>query len=71
MQTEQILLRPSEAATRLALARSTLYLLIASGELPVVRIGRAVRLPLAALDEWVEKRTETKSRGGEDAEDAH
>ena len=64
---EQILLRPSEAAARLALARSTLYLLIAKGELPVVRIGRAVRLPLAALDAWVAKRTEIKGERDEDA----
>ena len=60
MNKEQVLLRPPEAAARLAVARSTLYLLIARGELPVVRIGRSVRLPVSALDEWVANHTELK-----------
>jgi excisionase family DNA binding protein len=44
------------AATRLG--RTTVYALIRSGELPVVRIGRAVRIPRPALECWIEARTE-------------
>lgn len=41
----------------LGIGRSKLYALLAAGELPVVRIGRATRIPTAALACWVEART--------------
>ncbi len=50
---EKMLLRFSEAAMTLSIGRSTLYTLVAQGQLPVVRIGRAVRIPAGALTEWV------------------
>lgn len=52
---EKILIRPAEAAEILGIARSRTYALIASGELPSVRIGKSVRVPLAALHEWVDR----------------
>lgn len=51
--TERLLLRIPEAAQSIGVGRSTLYLLIAEGAIPVVRIGRAVRVPAAALRDWV------------------
>ena len=54
---EQILLTVTEAAKRLSLGRATAYQLAQRGELPVVRIGRTVRVPARALDEWVKQRT--------------
>jgi excisionase family DNA binding protein len=54
----QLLLRIPEAAARLGLGRSTLYEMIQRGEIPVVRIGTAVRIPAAALVRWVEAQTE-------------
>jgi excisionase family DNA binding protein len=54
---EQILLKPKKAFELLAISRSTGYALIASGKLPSVRIGRAVRVPVAALKQWVEQQT--------------
>lgn len=56
--TEQILLKPKRAFELLDISRSTGYALIASGELPSVRIGRAVRVPVDALREWVKRQTE-------------
>jgi len=53
---ETLLLRPTEAAKQLSVGRTTLYELIAAGEIPVVRIGRAVRVPTAALRAWVDQR---------------
>jgi excisionase family DNA binding protein len=53
----RLLLRIPEAAQRLALGRSTVYELIAKGELPVVRVGAAVRVPASALSDWVERQT--------------
>ncbi len=42
-----------EAATYLGLGKSTLYELIAGGELRPVRAGRSVRLPRSELDRWI------------------
>jgi excisionase family DNA binding protein len=55
---EQILLKPKKAFELLDIGRSTGYALIASGELPSVRIGRAVRVPIEGLREWVKRQTE-------------
>ena len=53
---DRLLLRLSEVAARLGLGRSTIYELIQRGELPVIRVGRAVRVPVVALERWVERR---------------
>jgi excisionase family DNA binding protein len=51
-----MLLKVEAAAKLLSLGRTKTYALIASGELPVIRVGRAVRVPVAALHQWVEDR---------------
>lgn len=56
-EIDKILLRPSEAFKAMSIGRSTGYAMIASGELPSVRIGRAVRVPVDALKQWVEQQT--------------
>lgn len=43
------LLRVDEAAAWLGVSRGLIYGLIASGDLPAVRLGRLVRIPRAAL----------------------
>jgi excisionase family DNA binding protein len=54
----RILLRVQEAADLLGLSRATMYGLLAANEqIPVVRIGRSVRIPLAALQTWVDQQT--------------
>ena len=55
---QRLLLRAEEVQEALGLGRSKTYQLIASGELPVVRIGRCVRVPAEALQLWVEKQIE-------------
>ena len=60
----EILLRAEEVAARLRLGRSTVYDMIKSGQLPSLRVGRSVRVPLQALTEWVASRTEV---GGDTA----
>jgi excisionase family DNA binding protein len=52
----RVFLRIPEAAERLALGRSTVYRLIASGELPAVKIGTAIRIPATALASWADGR---------------
>ena len=44
------LLTVRQAAERLSLSESKVYRMIISGELPVQRIGRAVRIPESAIN---------------------
>jgi excisionase family DNA binding protein len=53
-----------EAARFLALGRSKTYELIARGELPVIRIGRSLRVPTMALQAWL--RARVLEQNGED-----
>jgi len=49
-----LLLRVGEAAKLLSLSRSTVYQLVAKGEIAVVRLGRATRIPRRELDRLLE-----------------
>lgn len=51
--TEPILLKPQQAAEVLGIGRSLIYLLIRDGKLPTVKVGNSLRVPRAALDQWV------------------
>jgi excisionase family DNA binding protein len=55
--SEHLLLRADEVARRLSLGRATVYLMMASGELPTLRKGRAVRVPARALEQWIKEQT--------------
>src|SRR5580692_5410426 len=50
---ERLLLRPVEAAEAIGVSRSKIYELLASGDLPSVRIGASVRVPVDALRAWI------------------
>jgi excisionase family DNA binding protein len=56
--TERILLTIKEVCQVTGLGRSTVYLLMGSGELPRVRIGSSVRIHRAALEAWIERKAE-------------
>ncbi len=58
-QSERLLYRIPEAAWRLGLSRSTIYEIIAAGELRAIKIGRAVRIPASELEAWVARRANT------------
>ncbi len=58
---DQLLLKAEEVAKALGLGRSKVYEMMQSGELPVVRIGRSVRVSRSALAAWVEANTATPS----------
>lgn len=55
---ERLLLTFGDAAARLQLSRTTIYDLVKRGELPTVRVGRAVRIPTLALSEWIARHTD-------------
>ncbi len=57
---ESLLLRPREAARLLGIGRSKLFEMLAQQELPVVRIGRCVRIPRTELRIWVDQRLEAE-----------
>jgi excisionase family DNA binding protein len=59
---EKLAYRVAEAARLLSLSRSTVYELIAIGDIPSVRLGRSrgrgvIRVPAEALHKMIEQRT--------------
>jgi excisionase family DNA binding protein len=57
---DKLLLKIDDAAEALSLGRSRTYKLIQSGVLPVIRIGRSIRIPAQALALWIETQTESR-----------
>lgn len=55
------LLNVNEAAAVLGLGRSLVYTLIANGEITSIKIGRARRIPLSAIDAFIAKRLEEET----------
>ena len=57
----KLLLRPAEAAEATGIGRSKIYALIASGDLPSIRIGGSVRVPVDELKDWIARRVSVRS----------
>jgi len=57
--SEPELLRVVEAAKLMSLSRTKVYEMAEKGEIPVVRIGTAIRIPRKRLLEWIDQRTST------------
>jgi excisionase family DNA binding protein len=55
MPEDTLLLSPEAAGERLQCSRTTIYELMASGQLESVKVGRLRRIPAAALVEYVER----------------
>jgi excisionase family DNA binding protein len=53
--TERLLLRPTEVAEAIGVSRSKAYELIASREIPSIKVGSSVRVPTEALRAWIAK----------------
>ena len=53
-----VALTVEEAARRLGVGRTTMYALVASGEVPSVTIGRLRRVPAEALKEYIAARAQ-------------
>ena len=64
---EPLLLKAGEVAKLLGLGRSKVFAMLAVGELPVIRIGRSVRVPHAALEGWIAERTQRAFSPSENA----
>jgi prophage regulatory protein len=63
---ENMLLKPGEVAQTLRIGRSLVYCLLASGELPSIRVGRCIRVPKKSLDKWISDQEKPKSESGSD-----
>ena len=50
MENEKLTLTVAEAAKRLGICRNSAYEAIARGEIPVIRIGKRLLVPKAALE---------------------
>lgn len=61
---ESLLLTVDEAANRLRLGRSVTYRLVMSGELASVKIGGSRRVPVKALEEFINRQMAEQSAGG-------
>ena len=58
--TDQLLVRVNEGARICSFSRSAMYAKVRSGEIPSVRIGHSVRIPIEALRELISKQTQTQ-----------
>ncbi len=56
--SERLLLTVEEAARRLGIGKTLAWELVWAGVLPSVRLGRCVRIPLAALEAWITEQME-------------
>jgi excisionase family DNA binding protein len=67
---DKLLYTPVEAAHALGLSRSTIYVLMANGQVPSVRIGNSRRVPAEGLRRYVamlaDKAAGGQSRAGAD-----
>lgn len=51
------LLKVGEVQKILGVSRSTVYEMVARHELPVLRVGKLIRVPRAELTSWIAART--------------
>ena len=59
--SEVRLITVPQAAARLGLSRSKGWQLAQRNQIPVVRIGRSVRVPVDALDQWIREQTQKEA----------
>jgi excisionase family DNA binding protein len=55
---EPLLLTTSEVAGLLGIGRTKVFEMLASGDLPAIRIGRCVRISRDQLESWIDTRLE-------------
>lgn len=60
--SQKYVLSVEDAGKRLGLSRPSAYQAVKRGELPVIRIGRRILVPVAALEKMLENATPVESR---------
>jgi excisionase family DNA binding protein len=67
-----LLLSVQDTSRLLGIGRSQIYKLLASGELPSVKVGRLRRIPSHALHKWIERRMQNQGAySGHQRETSH
>ncbi len=64
MNPDQLAISVAEAADRIGISRSKAYQLVASGDLPTVRIGGKTLVPVERLRRWVNDRAPASGQPG-------
>lgn len=59
--TTKFLLTAEEAAEALSLSRSTVYVELASGRLESISVGRARRIPVDAVERWLQDKRQPQA----------
>jgi excisionase family DNA binding protein len=59
---DALLLTVREAAALLRISQDLGYELIRRNELPAIRLGRVIRVPRFALEQWIARRPERQTR---------
>lgn len=62
----KLLASPDEACEELGVRRSTLFKLLAAGEIPSIKIGRLRRIPFESLRAYVQRQVEEQTGGQEE-----
>jgi excisionase family DNA binding protein len=57
-----LLFTPKQAADALSISPRKLWGMMASGEIPHIRIGRSVRYPVDELERWINAQTKGGSQ---------
>ena len=55
---EKLMLKPREAAEAVGIGRTLLYRLVKAGRIPSCRVGKSIRIPVAALRAWAEAQSD-------------
>jgi excisionase family DNA binding protein len=58
---EPLLVTPRELSRLLKLGRNKTYELLASGAIPVIRFGRAIRIPRSAVERWLAEQSKERA----------
>ncbi len=56
---------PSEAAQLLSVGRTKMYTLLKCGEIPSIRVGRKILIPIKELEAWLCKQLGQPPDGGD------
>ena len=59
---EKLLLTVKDVMETTGFGRTSVYELLRTGELQIVRKGRSVRVPRASLDEWIKRQMAVKAQ---------
>jgi len=60
--TERLTLRKGEAAQALGVSERTIHTLVQSGELPSLKMGRVVLIPVAGIQTFIASQVQTGGR---------